>query len=376
MVKISTIEVPGFEHVLEAVDESKGLHCFIAIHDSRLGPGLGGTRIYPYASREEALNDVLRLAVGMTNKSAVAKVGTGGAKAVIIGPSSGPKSEEMLLAYAELVNQFEGHFVTAEDVGTTTHEIAVMRKVTPYLVGLPLELGGGDPSPYTAWGVYRGIQALCKQLFGTDSVRGKKVAIQGLGKVGAVLANTLFWEGADLILSDINKARAEEMGKMYGATVVSPDEILKVECDILAPCALGGVINDQTIPHMRCKGIGGAANNQLLEERHGKELMKRGILYAPDFVINAGGLIQVADEINPEGHCCKRVRDKVHAIYDSLLSIFKASKAENLSTEETAVGLAKYNLDHLIGKRKIPFTTKEPQGNFCRKRKSCQTSLS
>jgi leucine dehydrogenase len=358
MVKISKIDVPGFEQVIEAIDESKGLHCFIAIHDNRLGPGLGGTRIYPYANREEALCDALRLAQGMTYKSAVAQVGTGGSKAVIIGPSRGPKSKEMLHAYAELINRLEGQFITAEDVGTTTKEIAVMSEVTPYLVGLPLELGGGDPSPYTAWGVYRGIQAVCQHLFQTDSVRGKKIAIQGLGKVGTLVANTLFWEGAELILSDINEEKAKELCKMYGATYVAPSEILQVECDILSPAALGGIINDETIPLLRCKAVAGAANNQLLEERHGQELMKRGILYAPDFVINAGGLIQVADEIALEGHCCKRARDNVHKIYDSLIAIFRAADQEKLSTEDTAVALAKHNLTHLIGKRKIPFTRK------------------
>ncbi len=370
MVKFFSINVPGYEKVIEAIDESAGLHCLIAIHDTRLGPGLGGTRIFPYASREEALDDVLRLSEGMTYKSAISQVGTGGAKAVIFGDSKGKKSKEMLHAYGEVINSLNGEFITAEDVGTTTEEVAIMREVTPYLVGLPIEIGAGDPSPFTAHGVIRGIEATCQHLFGSRSVKGKRVAVQGLGKVGIIVAEQLFWQGAELILSDIDEKKAKEVAKRFHAEVVAPDEIYGVECDIFAPVALGGIINDKTIPMFRCKAIAGATNNQLLEERHGNILSKKGILYAPDFLINSGGLIQVTCEIDPDGYSAKAARDKIDTIYDTLLEIFAKADKEGRSTESVAIEIAKHNIANLIGKRKTHLSLKTPQDNVTHKKTS------
>ncbi len=348
MLKISEIAVDGFEKVIELTDDSVGLHAFIAIHDSRLGPGLGGTRIHSYASRLEALQDVLRLAEGMTYKAAITKVGLGGAKGVIITDPKHKKSKPMLHAYAEGVNSLKGQFITAEDVGSSIEDVSTMSEKTPYVVGLPLEIGSGDPSPFAAWGVFQGIRAVCRTLFGNDDVRGRKIAIQGLGKVGICLANHLFWRGCNLVLSDVKKEHLRLMSRLFDAEIVSPEEIHKAECDIFAPCALGGILNSQTIPELKCQAVAGSANNQLQHESDARLLHERGILYAPDFVINAGGLINVSQEVIDGKYHAKESKRAVDQIFDTLIAIFERAKTEEQPTEMIAMQIAKEYLESKI----------------------------
>lgn len=356
MVEIKEIQVPGYQKVIEGIDAPSGLHCFIAIHNSTLGPALGGTRIFPYQSKEAALNDALRLAKGMTYKSAVAENGFGGGKSVIIADPKKDKTERLLHSFGEVINTLKGLYIAAEDIGTNTDDMVTIRKKTPFVAALPTDKSSGDPSRFTAWGVYRGIQAAAKFLWNSTSLKGKKIAIQGLGSVGAKLANTLFWEGADLIISDIDESKLHDLSVLYGAEI--EQDVFSVKCDILAPCALGGIINDKTIPCLQCKAIAGAANNQLLEPKHADELMKRGILYVPDYVINAGGIINAALEFDPNGYNPKVARDKVNHIYDILLSIFEKGKKEGRSTSEIADEMALYNIQHLVGKRNSPILFK------------------
>jgi leucine dehydrogenase len=356
MTVIEEIHIPGFEKVIEAKNPSLGLHAFIALHNTTLGPALGGTRIYSYPTKEAALTDVLRLAQGMTYKSALTKVGFGGGKAVIIGDHKKIKSQEFLFAYADVINSLGGNYITAEDIGTTTDDVAIMRQRTPYVVGLPFGqgLGSGDPSPFTAWGVYRGIQAVAAFLFGSPSLAGKKIAIQGIGKVGKPLAEFLFWNGAKLVVADMDPAALTQVSKLYGAEIVPPSEIHKVPCDIFAPCAMGGILNDVTIPEMQCKAVAGSANNQLLSEHHADVMKKHGILYAPDYVINAGGLINVCHELLPGGYDATSSRILTDKIEDSLLKLFQKAEEDNLTPSQEAINLAHLYLDQKIGKREIP----------------------
>lgn len=350
-LEIRDLEIEGYEKVVEVINEEAGLHAIIAIHDTRLGPALGGIRAFPYASFDQALTDVLRLAKGMTYKAAVAQTGTGGGKSVIIADSKLPKSEKLLLAFAEAVNYFQGHYICAEDVGILVGDLGVMRKKTRYAVGLAHPKSSGDPSRFTAYGGFRGIQAVCKKLWGTDSPKNRKIAIQGLGAVGMKLANFLFWEGAKLIVADVDRSLVDYAVKEFGAQAVSPKEILFTDCDILAPCALGAILNPETIPQLRCKAVAGVANNQLFSEDDGWSLSERGILYAPDFVINAGGLLNVCVEIHPESYSPSLAQSQVACIYDQLTAIFALAEEKCASTEQIALEIAEYNLENGIGKR-------------------------
>jgi leucine dehydrogenase len=354
--QIEKLSVKGYEQVLKITDKKAGLSAIIAIHDTTLGPALGGIRIQPYATFNEALEDVLRLSKGMTHKSAVADVGFGGGKSVIIADPKKQKTPEMLLAFGAAVESLGGLYICAEDVGCTTEDVKIVRKSTKYVVGLPHEKSSGDPGPFTAWGTFRGIQATLKKIFGSDSLERRSVAIQGLGNVGAVLADYLFWAGADLILADIDAAKTQRIAAKYGAKIVPVDQILKVECDILAPCALGAIINDTTIPFLQCRGIAGSANNQLLRDNHANLLKEKGILYAPDFVINAGGLLNVSAELEDMGYVPNFPRQKVHRIYDTLLAIYEIADKNNESTHNAALALAEYRIKYNIGKRVIPPT--------------------
>lgn len=346
------IIVEGYERVVEFKAKSCGLHALIALHDTRLGPALGGTRAYPYASFDEALTDVLRLARGMTYKSALAQTGTGGGKSVIfLDPANRVKSKELLYAFADAVNFFEGRYICAEDVGMTTAELAIIGERTRFAVGLPHSHSSGDPSPYTTHGTLRGIEAVAKQLWGTTSLVGRKIAIQGLGAVGEKLAAALFWAGAHLIIADIDAAKAQMLGKRWGAQVVSPDTIATVDCDIFAPCALGGILNKDSIAKLSCKAVAGSANNQLLTPEDGERLFKKGILYAPDYVINSGGLINVCVELEERGYQPPLARAKVDRIYDFLLLIFKIAQEKGESPHKVADDLAEDNSARGIGKR-------------------------
>lgn len=353
-LQIEEIPVPGYEKVFKVSNKKVNLQGYIALHNTVLGPALGGTRIYPYVKSEDALNDVLRLARGMTFKSAVAQVGFGGGKCVIIADPRKDKTPELLHSFAESVDSLKGKFITAEDVGSTTADIVEFNKKTKYVTGLPTEKGSGDPSRYTAWGVFRGIQSVAKKLFGSDSLEGKKIAMQGIGSVGLYLIDLLFWHGAEVVIADVNAERVKAVSRKYGVKAVDPKEILKEKCDILSPCALGGIINDESIPQLKCKAIAGCANNQLLKDQHGDLLMQNGILYAPDFVINSGGLINVSFEVDKDGYDPVKAKDKTHKIYDTLMDIYRISEKNKISTARAAVELAEYNIKNKIGARTEP----------------------
>ncbi len=351
MMQMREIPVDGYEKVLEVIDKEAGLHSFLVIHDSTLGPALGGVRIYPYKSPELALTDVLRLAKGMTYKSALARVGLGGGKSVIIADPHKDKTPQLLLAFASALNALGGRYIAAEDVGSSTEDLATIKRGSRYVAALATETSSGDPSPYTAWGVYQGIRAVFMTLYGSPEVQGRVVGIQGVGAVGSKVASLLFWNGASLILRDVDTERVRHQSRLFGTRVVGKGEIYKMDMDIFCPCALGGTLNDETIALLQCKAVAGSANNQLLTQENADMLRDRGILYAPDFVINAGGIINAAQEFSPEGYDPKLARDKVNVIYDTLQEIFHKAKAEKKSTDQVAIELALYNLTHKIGKR-------------------------
>lgn len=352
-LRFEKIIVKGYEKVLKVTDATRGLTAIIAIHNTTLGPALGGTRIQPYATFDAALEDALRLSRGMTYKSSVAEVGFGGGKSVIIADPKTQKTPELLMAFGEAVEKLGGAYICAEDMGCTTEDVKIIRKMTKYVVGLSHQKSSGDPGRFTAWGTFRGIQSVVKRLYMSDSLEGKKIALQGLGNVGGHLISHLFWAGAELILSDIDPVRLQKFAAKYNAKTVPIDQILKVECDVLVPCAMGGIINDQTIPEFRCKAIAGCANNQLLQDLHAVALRERGILYAPDFVINAGGLLNVAVELEDGGYDPKLARSKVHQIYDTLLAIYEIADKNRESTHKAALSLSDYRIQYGIGKRVI-----------------------
>lgn len=348
------IPVSGYEFVVKITNKKTNLRAIVAIHSTTLGPALGGTRIYPYPNFEAALDDVLRLSKGMTYKAAIAEVGIGGGKSVIIADPKTDKSEKLLHSFGEAVDRFKGRYICAEDIGCTLDDVKAIRKKTKYVTGLPHKKSSGDPGRFTSWGTFRAIQSVMKKLNGTDSLEGKVVAVQGLGNVGHYLIDQLFWAGASLYVSDVNEQKVQEAVHRYGAKAVNPSQILSVECDVLAPCALGGIINDQTIPFMRCKAIAGCANNQLLRDEHASFLQSRDILYAPDYVVNAGGLLNVASEIEETGYDPKTPRDKTHQIYDCLLGIYEIAEKNHISTHAAANALAEYRIKYGIGKRIKP----------------------
>lgn len=355
-LQMERLDIKGYEQVIKVTDKKAGLNAIIAIHNTTLGPALGGIRIYPYMQFSDALEDVLRLARGMTYKSSIAEVGCGGGKSVIIADPKKHKGPELLMAFGAAVEKLAGTYICAEDVGCTAEDVTIVRRATKYVVGLPHAKSSGDPGPFTAWGTFRGIQATLKKLYGSDSLEKRTIAIQGLGSVGMPLAEYLFWAGARLILSDIDTARMQKLAAKYGAKILPPDQILKAECDVLAPCAMGGIINDQTIPLFRCKAIAGSANNQLLKDAHASALRERKILYAPDFVINAGGLLNVAAELEDQGYHPSSPRAKVHRIYDTLIAIYEIAEKNKESTHQAALNLADYRMQYGIGKRVIPPT--------------------
>lgn len=347
---LKEIPVEGYEKVVVVTDERSGLKAIICIHNTTLGPSLGGTRIHAYPSFEAALTDAKRLARGMTYKSALAEVGLGGGKSVIM-CSPKNKTPEMLIAFAEAVDRLGGLYTCAEDVGCSLEDATLIGKHTPYVVGTASEKGSGNPSPFTAWGTYRGIQAVLQTLDGSTSVEGKTIAIQGIGSVGVPLAELLFWHGAKLIISDIDWEKTQRYAKKWGAVACPADDILSVECDILSPCALGGIINPQTIAQLHCRAVAGSANNQLLNDKDADLLKQRGILYAPDFVINAGGLINVSYEIVEEGYNPTKSRAKIDKLYEQLIRLFEISEQNNCSTHQAALALADYRLKYGVGKR-------------------------
>lgn len=352
---IENISVPGYHKVIRARDPRSGLDAIIAIHDVRLSHiGVGGTRIYPYASFDEALRDVLRLSRGMTYKAVASQSPWAGAKSVIIADPKSQKTEALLNSFADAVNSLNGEYICAEDSGCTPQDIAFIAERTPYAVGLPHDKSSGNPSPFTAWGVFRGIQAVMFHLFGSDSVEGRTVAVQGLGSVGARVAELLFWHGAKLIVTDAHMDKAEGLAKQFSAKLVSPEEIYEQPCDVFSPNALGAIINPETIEKLRCRAIAGAANNQLLSDSDAEELRRLGILYAPDFVINSGGLLNVTEETVEGGYDPFVARNKIDKIYDQLRLIFEMASKNEISTLKAVMQLIEYRLQHGIGRRQEP----------------------
>lgn len=328
------------ETVLIGRDAASGYHGIIAIHNTSLGPAVGGTRFWNYASEEEALTDALRLSHGMTYKNALAGLPLGGGKSIIIGDSKSPNREELLRAHGRFVNTLEGRYITAEDVGTSPADMEVVRTETNYVAGL---LGrSGDPSPLTARGVFRAIQASSKFLWDTDQLSGRTVALQGCGNVGHNLAKLLHEAGAKLIVADVYENNLSRVVAATGAKTVHPDEIFSVSADVFAPCALGGILNDRTIPELKVKIVAGAANNQLLEERHGAMLRERNILYAPDYVANAGGILNGTIELL--GWKPADALRKIDEIYDTTLRIFESAQTQGLTTNKAADHLAEERL--------------------------------
>jgi leucine dehydrogenase len=309
-----------------------GLKAIIAIHDTTLGPALGGTRMWNYSSEREAIKDVLRLSRGMTYKAAISGLNLGGGKAVIIGDSQKDKSEPLFRAFGRFVDGLSGRYITAEDVGITEQDMQWIFSETKYVTGIPKHMGGsGNPSPVTAYGVYMGMKAAAKRAYGSDSLAEKRIGIQGAGAVASHLADYISKEGAEIFVTDIFEEKANILGRKTGATVVKPNDIYTLDMDIFSPCALGGVVNDDTIGYLNCDIIAGGANNILdEEEKHGKMLIDKEILYAPDYVINAGGIINVASEL--EGYNEQLSMEKASRIYDTVLQIFDYADKNSIPT--------------------------------------------
>lgn len=351
------------EEVIFCHDKTVGLKAIIAIHNTSLGPALGGTRMWNYKTEEEALVDVLRLSKGMTYKASAAGLNLGGGKAVIIGDPKTHKTEGLFRAFGQFVNSLNGKYITAEDVGTCEQDMEYIFMETPWVTGIPKDFGGsGDPSPYTAHGVLMGIKAAAQEKLKTDRLKGMRIAVQGLGNVGSNLVKYLMEEGAQITVADIDQERVQKHVQKYNVQSTSPDQILFTECDILAPCALGAVINDQTITKLKCKAIAGGANNQLAEPRHGNQLQELGILYAPDYVVNAGGLMNVFVEL--EGYSPDRAFDKTRKVYDNVMKVFEIAKRDHIGTHVAADRLAEERIKtigHLKqrhpGKSSRAFTT-------------------
>ncbi|MBA3672581.1 MAG: Glu/Leu/Phe/Val dehydrogenase [Gemmatimonadaceae bacterium] len=345
MKLFDTIASMGHEQLVICSDSTAGYRGIIAIHSTTLGPALGGTRFWHYASDEEAIVDALRLARGMTYKNAVAGLNLGGGKSVIIGDNRTADREMIFRAHGRFVESLGGRYITAEDVGTSTADMDFVHMETRNVSGLAGR--SGDPSPVTAHGVFRAIQASAKERWGSDDLQTKTVSVQGAGHVGYYLAKELHEAGAKLIVTDIDAERVKAVVSEFGATAVAPDDIYGVKADIFAPCALGAVINDTTMPQLRVEIVAGAANNVLLEERHGTALEEKGILYAPDYVANAGGVINVYSEL--AGWSSARAFRKADEIYDTILKVFCIAKADGVPTYVAADRLAEQRIKAVAG---------------------------
>lgn len=347
---IAQMSTYNHEQLLFCNDNATGLKAIIAVHSTVLGPALGGTRMWAYQNEMEALNDVLRLSRGMTYKNSISGLNLGGGKAVIIGDARSMKSEALFRRFGKFVNSLAGKYITAEDVGISPVDMNWVAMETNHVVGLPGK--SGDPSPVTARGVYMGMKAAAKIQFGTDSLAGKKVAVQGVGHVGEYLVKHLASENADIYITDIHEPTLNDVAKKYGAKVVGLDEIYDIDMDIYAPCALGATVNEQTLDRLKCSIIAGAANNQLKnEDVQGAELMKRGIIYAPDYAINAGGVINCYSEV--KGLPADWALNKADDIYNTIYNIIKRSQDENVPTYKIANKMAEERIAH-IGSVKLP----------------------
>lgn len=335
------------EQVLFCQDKATGLRAIIAIHNTVLGPSLGGTRMWPYQSEMEALNDVLRLSRGMTYKSAISGLNLGGGKAVIIGDSRTDKNEALFRRFGQFVDSQGGKYITAEDVGISTRDIEWVSMETEHVAGLPeYRGGGGDPSPVTAYGVYMGMKAAVKYQSGNDSLTGKKVLVQGAGHVGQFLVELLVKEGAKVMISDIHEDKILATRSKHAVEVIDPDKVYEVDMDIYSPCALGATVNDETLQQLKCSVIAGAANNQLADESiHGATVMEKGIIYAPDFLINAGGIINCYSEVI--GYNRDMAYSQTENIYNTALDIFRKSAEEGIPTYLAANRMAEERIEKI-----------------------------
>jgi leucine dehydrogenase len=338
-LKITELKIDKYERVASCVEGD--YHGFIAIHSTARGPAVGGTRFWSYPNNEAAIKDLLRLARGMTYKNALARVPFGGGKSIVLRNGEVAGREQIFRTHGRFVETFRGRYITAEDVGTSPADMEFVRMETEHVAGL---LGkSGDPSPVTARGVFRALQAAANHRWGSDSLSGKTAALQGCGNVGYHLAANLHEAGARLIVTDVDSSKADRLVKEFDAIAVAPDEIFGSRADVFVPCALGGIINDETIPQFKVEIIAGGANNQLLEERHGDDLARLGILYAPDYAANAGGVINGCRELL--GWEASQSAAKVDEIYDTVLDIFRTAEAEGIPTYKAADRLAERRLD-------------------------------
>lgn len=339
---ISQMSTMGHDQILFCSDNQTGLKAIIAIHDTTLGPALGGTRMWVYNNELEALHDVLRLSRGMTYKNAISNLALGGGKAVIIGDSKTMKSEALFRRFGKFVDSLAGNYITAEDVGISPSDMVWVSKETKHVVGLPGK--SGDPSPVTAFGTYMGMKACSKLRYGSDSLEGKKILVQGVGHVGEYLVDYLSKEGAEIFISDIHEDTISRISQSYGATHIDLNDVYDVAMDIYAPCALGGTLNDDTISRLKCGIVAGAANNQLKDENiHGKALLEKDILYAPDFAVNAGGVINCFSEV--KGLSSEWALKKAEDIYHTIFDIVKRSKDENIPSHIIAMQMAQEKID-------------------------------
>ncbi|WP_447078277.1 Glu/Leu/Phe/Val dehydrogenase dimerization domain-containing protein [Shewanella algae] len=336
MAVFNHVSFDEHEQVVFCHDKESGLRAIIAIHNTNLGPAVGGCRMWNYQSDDEALTDVLRLSRGMTYKNALAGLAMGGGKSVIIADPKTENREQLFRAFGRFVHSLGGRYYSAEDVGTTPADIMIAHDETPYVLGL--EGMSGDPSPFTAMGTYLGIKAAVKHKLDKDSLKGLKIAVQGVGHVGYYLCKHLHEEGAELFVTDIHQASLDKVATDFGAEVVAPQDIYALDVDVYAPCALGATLNDTTLPQLKASIVAGCANNQLAEPRHGEQLKQMGILYAPDYVINAGGIINVSFE---KDYDATKSTAKVEEIYNTLLSIFKQADEQNRTTAEVADEMAR-----------------------------------
>jgi leucine dehydrogenase len=336
----------GHEQVVFCNDKETGLKAIIAIHNTVLGPALGGTRMWNYSNDFDALNDVLRLSRGMTYKASISGLNLGGGKAVIIGDATTQKTDALMYKFGQFVDSLGGKYITAEDVNMTTHDMEVVKSATDHVTGIPESMGGsGNPSPVTAYGVYNGLKASAKYKWGSDNLSGKRIVVQGIGAVGENLVKHLTEDGAHVIINDINENRLNEVAQKYGAEIHMGDSIYDVDMDIYAPCALGATVNDNTIHRLKASIIAGAANNQLKNELiHGKMLQEKGIIYAPDFLINAGGLINVYSEI--ENYTHEESLRKTEHIYDVTLQILELAETTGITTHQAALKMAEDRIEN------------------------------
>jgi len=340
-MKITELQVEGYERVARAEDEASGLRAFVSVHSTRLGPSLGGMRLWPYATEDAALDDVLRLSRAMTYKSAVARTGLGGGKSVVIADPK-DKSEELFEAMGRFVEDFGGTYITAEDVNVGIPDLRRVRRTTSHVTGLTVEEGGGgNPRSATALGCFLGVGAALLEATGSAGLAGRTVAVQGLGSVGFALAEHVVQAGGRLVAADVDRDRVSRAVEELGARAVAPEDVYDVECDVFAPCALGGILNEGTIARLRCAVVAGAANNQLLDEvRHGEMLRERGILYAPDYVINAGGVINISCELRPGGYDAEAALREVRSIPKTLAEVFARARERGITTHAAAQELA------------------------------------